>query len=274
MTDTSHTLEAEESKPRFWCDKPLSVSRVHWALEVGLNVATAALCLVEQRRLSRSQRGWYRAALATTTAGLAALGVARDRGWWESGDAGWFSGTLATVLAVAGPLERLDARIAGALEARGVKHLRRWQAGATLAEAVVSGIRSFPRRRVPEQAAEATEPRPLSPEVRALVERILGAIDDHGAKELRAQLDGAQEVRCEHGCSTDFVVAPDAPRAKVSNYDFPVALLGDDEGAPVLAVLRVTKGCLGELEVLREGLAWEEGLERIQALELEPTDWF
>ncbi|MDO5066619.1 MAG: hypothetical protein Q4D96_05005 [Propionibacteriaceae bacterium] len=272
MSDAPHTLDTDESKPHFWWDKPLRHSRAHWALEVGLNVATAALCLVEQRRLTRSQRGWYRAAVATTAAGLTAVGVARGRGWWESGDAGWFSGTLATVLALAGPLERLDARIAGALEARGVKHPRRWQAGATLAGAVVSGIRSFPwRDRVPEETAQ---PQPLSPEVRALLERILGAIDDYGAKELRAQLDGAQEVRCGYDCCVDFVVSPDAPRTKLAGYDVPVALMGDDEGAPVWAVLRVEKGCLEELNLLREGLPWEEGLKRIQALDLELTDWF
>ena len=39
-------------------------------------------------------------------------------------------------------------------------------------------------------------------------------------------------------------------------------------------VLRITDGCLGELEILREGLSWEEGLTRVEELDLELMDWF
>lgn len=268
MTDAPHT----DPSLHHWWSTPLQRSRRWWALELGLSAALAAFALVEPRNLGRAQRNWYRVGLAGVVAAGTALGVARERGWWESGDLGWFTGTLATTLALADPMERLDARIAEALEARGIHDHRRWEAAAMLASSVVSAIRSFPRRQRGEDTMP--EPRPLGPEVRSLLERILGAIDDYGARELRAQLDGAQEIRCEHGCSADLVVSPDAPRTRLSSYDFPVALGGDDEGAPVCVVLRVEKGCLEELEVLREGLPWEGGLDLAQDLDLEPMDWF
>ena len=272
VTDAPRTPEVSATGPHLWWDKPLKHSRAWWAVNLGIDLASAALCLVEQRRLTRARRGWYRVALAGLAAGAFTVGVARERGWWESGDAGWFTGTLATLLAVADPMERLDARIVAALEERGIRNPRRLEAAGWLAWAVISGVRSFPRR---VRAAEnTTEFRPLSPEVRALLERILGAIDDYGAKELLAQLEGALEARCEHGCAVELEVHPDAPRSRIAHYDFPVALCGDDEGAAVSVVLRITDGCLGELEILREGLSWEEGLTRVEELDLELMDWF
>lgn len=247
-------------------------SLARWGLDLGLKVASAALCLVEPRSLTAGQRGWYRAAIAATTAGSVTCDQIRERGWRRDADGGWFAGIFGTVFALAGPLERFDVRISEALEGRGLRRHRKLEAGVMLTWALIVGIRSFPERGREQQEVRGLQP--LSPEVRTLLERILGAIDDYGARELRAQLDGAQEIRCEHGCSADFVVSPEAPRSKLSGYDFPVALCGDDEGVPVLAVLRVEKGRLEELEILREGLAWEGGLERIQNLELEPMDWF
>lgn len=113
---------------------------------------------------------------------------------------------------------------------------------------------------------------PLSPRVRELLSQILGAGTDHGAPQLRAQLALAQEARCEHGW-IDFRVRADAPRICGPNYDFPVALRGDDDGAPVWAVLRIENGCLAELELLREGLLWHEGMARLDELDLAPTEW-
>ncbi|RRD44018.1 hypothetical protein [Buchananella hordeovulneris] len=113
---------------------------------------------------------------------------------------------------------------------------------------------------------------PLSPQVRELLEQILGAGTDHGAPQLRAQLPGALEARSEHGW-IDFRVRADAPRICGPNYDFPVALAGDDAGAPVWVVLWIRNGLLAELEVLREGLLWSEGLARLAELELQPKQW-
>ncbi|RRD52150.1 hypothetical protein EII12_05820 [Buchananella hordeovulneris] len=88
-----------------------------------------------------------------------------------------------------------------------------------------------------------TEPSfvPLSPQVRELLEQILGEKTDHGAPQLRAQLPGALEARSEHGW-IDFRVRADAPRICGPNYDFPVALAGDDAGAPVWVVLWIRNG--------------------------------
>lgn len=258
--------------PRIRHETSRHTSLARWSLDVGLKVASAALCLVEPRALTAGQRGWYRAAVAATTAGSATCDQIRERGWRRDGDGGWFAGIFGTVFALAGPLERFDVRISEALEDRGRRRHRVLEAGVMLTWALSVGIRSFPGRDREQQ--EVMELQPLSPEVRTLLERILGAIDDYGARELRAQLESAQEARCEHGCSVDFEVAPDAPRTKVAHYDFPVALCGDDEGAPVSVVLWVSDGRLGELEILREGLAWEDGLDHVNNLDLEPMDWF
>lgn len=106
------------------------------------------------------------------------------------------------------------------------------------------------------------ESRPLSPEVRSLLERLFGVGDDHGAEALRAQLEGALEVRSEYGWRIGFEVRADVPRSRTRLREYPVHLIGDDLGRPVWVTLRLVDGRLDELEILREGLLleWEQDL--------------
>ncbi|MEV7086752.1 hypothetical protein AB0O07_12765 [Streptomyces sp. NPDC093085] len=97
----------------------------------------------------------------------------------------------------------------------------------------------------------AVEPRQLTAEERATVDRVL-QVDFPGAEELRRQLDQVRVVALwgTHSVSVDLQVTGDAPRAPVPNGVVPVTCTVLDEGGELFGeiILWVESGRLAALE--------------------------
>lgn len=94
--------------------------------------------------------------------------------------------------------------------------------------------------------------RPLDPRLRRLVEGILGATDMPGASELRAQLEGAQEVYWVDGFTgaAHFKVDDGLPRAIPHNQVFPVrARFAGPGGSSQQVLLQIFEGKIDHLAV-------------------------
>ncbi|WP_247826521.1 hypothetical protein [Arthrobacter antioxidans] len=148
----------------------------------------------------------------------------------------------------------IDARLEEKLRRAGTRHPRRWMAAGTAAFTFAGFLSDrAAARRAQVRAMLDDEPeqvRSLDPRVRGLIQGMLAAGDTAGARELRAQLDVAQEVYwADEFTSTVYLDVPaDMPRAVPHDQVFPVrAQFLGPEGTPYHVVLQLSAGQLDHL---------------------------
>lgn len=202
---------------------------------VALAGATAALTLIEPRRLSVSGRLAYRAALGAITGWAAWTAVRTEHEYLmpTTSKIGVTAGAVGVALALCEAGEALDTRIHDALARRGVRRPRLAMAGATAALGVGSW---WLARRVDNEFPDfesdddldAPGAVPLPNEVRALVTAILEKTEGFGAPELRTQLAQASaslyvgEREDDFYPGIGFEVPEELSRAVPATATFPV----------------------------------------------------
>lgn len=218
--------------------------------------AFGALSLVDPARLSPVRRRAYRVGLAATTGLWAGLTTDRDRTVLVPAHV--VAGLLAggAVWASAEVSETADERVVGWLQAAGVARPRWWLAAASAGSvlASVAADRAAARR-----AAAGTDPevwredlmrtRPITSEVREVVEAILQAADTPEAQVLRGQWAVAQESCFDDGeefsTMVEFEVPDDVVRVVPHSHTYPVhARFHAPEGTELQVSLQIFAGRL------------------------------
>ncbi|MHC5557506.1 hypothetical protein [Kocuria sp. U4B] len=211
--------------------------------------AFGALSLVDPAALSPARRRAYRAGVATTTAWWAGVTTDRDRTAFVPAHVVAALVAGGAVWALAGPSEALDARVVSRLHATGVRRPRRW-----LAEVSAAGVlASF----AADRAAAGTEEgvwvdellraRPVTPQVRQIIEGILQATDTPDAQVLLAQLDVAQESYYDTGADVEAGTGGFSPMVEFEVPDEVVRVVPHSQVHPVQARFRASGGI--ELQV-------------------------
>ena len=225
--------------------------RFNWR-EAGLYAAATGLTLIEPRSLRGWQKWAYWGAVSAVT-GLSAF-PEEDDGLYRAIMPGYRAAlgvaTAGVTFGLREPLLAADAWCADTVRGWGAKHPRRWMAAATGALSVVALALSSKRAAQVDAFGESEDdaPIPLEPRVREIVEAMLAECDGWGADELRAQLATAQQCASDEDEPVTFVVRPDAPRALVSDYAFPVVGRGVADEVEVVVRLVVEDGILTLLE--------------------------
>jgi hypothetical protein len=219
--------------------------------------AVLGLTLVDPRRLGGAAQAAYRLATAAFTGGYVAATVPADLpvGTGTRAAVGLATGGL--TVGLADQAEALDARISDWLEGRGVDRPR-WAMAGLGAAAVLAGYAwdragTHRLRAALEAAGDADaedELRPVTPEVRAVLEALL--VDGvPGAESLRRQLGSVRERVQGEGFFTDawFEVDEEAPRVSPRTQVWPVTGLFQQDGTWLEAQLQVHRGRLESLSL-------------------------
>lgn len=238
------------------------------AFAVAAATAIGGLTLVDPRHLGSGARSAYRITTAALTGAYTAATLppgttaGRPARYSDGPAVGRGSAALAVgglTLALADPLEALDARIVGWLDERGVSRPRWWMAGVGVA-LVAAGWASDRaearalRRALPEGAEIPDEDDgqgPADPAVAA----ILGALLQPGvpgAEALRIQLETVEQQDVDSGFVTDaFLVAhPDSPRVSPRRQTWPVKGRFTRDGVVFEVELQIHEGRLESLSIM------------------------
>jgi hypothetical protein len=158
------------------------------------------------------------------------------------------------VWALAGPSEALDARVVSRLHATGVRRPRRWLA-AVSAAGVLASFAADRAAAGTEEGAWADEllrARPVTPQVRQIIEGILQTTDTPDAPVLLAQLEAAQESYYDTGAEGEAGPGESSPESFSPMVEFEVPdavarVVPHSQAYPVHARFRTTSGT--ELQV-------------------------
>ena len=220
--------------------------------------AATGLTLVEPRRLRGVWRAAYWAAVSALSGLVVAESAAQERALLGDLPDGGATrcGPSAQGLAAAGltacvrrPALAADAWVTDALTALGSRRPRARMGAATAAGGAWSLVLQPAYPRWGATAVGLEEPVvELEPGVRHVIEGMLGATDDWGAPELRAQLESARQRGTMADGSVGLVVDEAAPRSQGDHYDFPVIARGESAGRPVTVTLTVVDGAMAFLE--------------------------
>lgn len=236
------------------------------------------LTLIEPRHLGRGARSAYRITTAALTgaytaatlppgvpAGLPArytdapgapmLALPLDAGLRTS--AALAAGGL--TLALAEPLEALDARITGWLTERGASRPRWWMAGVGVALVAAGWVSDRAEARALQRAVMegAEHPDedgghgPVDPAVAAILDALLQP-GVPGAEALRLQLKTVEQQDAGTGFGTDvfLVVHPDTPRIAPRTQTWPVRARFTRDGVIHEIELQIHEGRLGSLSLM------------------------
>ncbi|MDO5676202.1 MAG: hypothetical protein Q4G35_01705 [Propionibacteriaceae bacterium] len=228
------------------------ISKSQLLLAVVKSAAWAGITLIDPNKLT----GWRKHAYWATMAGGSAAEIARPM----PSDGEYRSPGLTTgiALGVAGAtygaqdlLARGDAWSIGLLRKLGLKHPRRWAAGAVFASMLASllaeaklddweppqddGYDEFG-----QPLPETLEPLPT--QLRAALISLLDAVDGYGSDELREQL--ADAVCRPFDGQFLLVVDKDAPRTLLNSYTFPASAIFQQGGLNHVLMLEIEDGVM------------------------------
>jgi hypothetical protein len=164
---------------------------------------------------------------------------------------------MGSVLALSEATEALDARMQRALVRAGSRRPRLVLAGlaSVLSLSVYAADRIAARRGEPDEVEEGLVLRPIAPELRSLIDGMLGHTERYAAAALRAQLETVQQ-QFWSGPQDDiafvsvaeFTVDETLPRAVPHEFTFPVkARFTTPRGVPVEVALVISGGRLASL---------------------------
>ncbi|MDE0546455.1 hypothetical protein [Microbacterium sp. C7(2022)] len=198
---------------------------------VTTSAATAALTLIDPRRLSVRGRAVYRVGVAALTGWMLWASLRDESGLITTGArAGLTAASVGGVLGLAEAGEAMDARLQDAVGAAGARRPRVWMAAAA---GVIGVLTWWAGRRMPESPFVPIEDfldsreEEVPAQVHALVERLLSGTEDFGAAELRAQLAVARvtvsPMMDDFSGEAYFAVPDGLPRAVPGSGDFVVS---------------------------------------------------
>lgn len=243
--------------------------------------AFGGLSLVDPARLSPRRRQAYRAALAATTGLWTAVTTDRDRTLLLPAHlvAGLLAGGATWALADAS--ESLDTRLITRLQTAGVRHPRRWMAAISAAGVLAS----FAVDRAMSQTAseevwleDLMRTRPVTPQVREVVQAMLQVPGAPDAGELLAQLEAAQESYFDDGenrfaTMVEFDVPEEVVRVVPHTQIYPVqARFTASNGTELAVSLQIHEGKLANLEIETVGDEDTDPVDELLDRWPDPTD--